>query len=201
MARLALEALLAQIDSPAFIVSESGTIMYENPMGKKMAAGCRYHLRGELVAAIRGLHDPASAGAALVTPLRGQNLPTYFLIVFRAPGTFEANVAYAAKLWGLTPRQAQVLALLAEGFSNKTIAVRLRCALRTVEQHLTTIFDKSGLTSRTALVAAMARAKPARPANGRRPITEDTPSPRSRRRSRADSKVRRRAAGDLRSRR
>ena len=69
------------------------------------------------------------------------------------------NVEEAAKLWELTPRQKATLGLLAEGFSNKTIAVRLGCAERTVESHLTAIFQKSGFDGRNALLASMARGR------------------------------------------
>ena len=49
----------------------------------------------------------------------------------------------------LTPRQADVLALLAQGYSNKGIAAKLQLGLRTVESHVSTVFAKLGVTSRT----------------------------------------------------
>ena len=49
----------------------------------------------------------------------------------------------------LTPRQADVLSLLAQGYSNKGIAARLQLGLRTVESHVSTIIAKLGVTSRT----------------------------------------------------
>jgi predicted ATPase/DNA-binding CsgD family transcriptional regulator/DNA-binding XRE family transcriptional regulator len=48
----------------------------------------------------------------------------------------------------LTPRQAEVLRLLADGLSNKEIAARLYLSLGTVERHLTTIYRKLGLGGR-----------------------------------------------------
>lgn len=55
--------------------------------------------------------------------------------------------------WGLTGRQVEVLALVAQGLCNKEIAARLLCADNTVEAHLSAIFRKSGCDSRAALIA------------------------------------------------
>jgi DNA-binding NarL/FixJ family response regulator len=93
----------------------------------------------------------------LVTPLKVEKKQPYFLIVFRPPSSLEQRVAYAARLWDLTERQSEVLALIAAGFANKTIAARLSCTERNVEAHLTAIYAKSGISGRTALVASLAR--------------------------------------------
>jgi DNA-binding NarL/FixJ family response regulator len=52
----------------------------------------------------------------------------------------------------LTPREMQVLHLLAEGQSNRQIARRLALSVRTVEAHLTHIYAKLGVGSRTEAV-------------------------------------------------
>ena len=49
-------------------------------------------------------------------------------------------------LAGLTERDREVLALMAEGRSNQAIARRLVFTERAVEKHVTSIFDKLGLT-------------------------------------------------------
>ena len=45
----------------------------------------------------------------------------------------------------VTPREREVLALMAEGYSNQAIADRLVVTVRAVEKHVTSIFDKLGL--------------------------------------------------------
>jgi DNA-binding NarL/FixJ family response regulator len=45
----------------------------------------------------------------------------------------------------LTPREREVLELVAEGLSNPAIAERLAIALRSAEKHVSTIFSKLGL--------------------------------------------------------
>jgi NarL family two-component system response regulator LiaR len=52
----------------------------------------------------------------------------------------------------LTPRELQVLHLLAEGQSNQQIARRLALSVRTVEAHLTHIYAKLRVGSRTEAV-------------------------------------------------
>jgi DNA-binding NarL/FixJ family response regulator len=52
----------------------------------------------------------------------------------------------------ITPRQAEVLALLAEGHANKEIRHRLGIAERTVRAHLTELFHLLGANSRMQAV-------------------------------------------------
>src|SRR5207253_892272 len=47
----------------------------------------------------------------------------------------------------LTPREREVLALMAEGYSNSAIAARLVVTERAVEKHVTNIFGKLGFGS------------------------------------------------------
>ena len=56
----------------------------------------------------------------------------------------------------LTDREMEVLALVAGGFTNRDIAQQLCISVRTVEAHLTHIYNKLGVCSRTeAVVRAM----------------------------------------------
>src|SRR5262245_57757556 len=55
----------------------------------------------------------------------------------------------AAPLEELTPREREVLALMAEGLANKQIAQRLRISEHTVKFHVAAILAKLGAASRT----------------------------------------------------
>jgi DNA-binding NarL/FixJ family response regulator len=50
----------------------------------------------------------------------------------------------------LTPREREVLRLVADGLPNKQIARRLGIAEKTVKAHLTNVFEAIGVTDRTA---------------------------------------------------
>jgi DNA-binding NarL/FixJ family response regulator len=56
-----------------------------------------------------------------------------------------------------TPREAQILALVAEGHANSEIAERLSLRVKTVESQLRRMFDRYDVTSRTSLVRVAQR--------------------------------------------
>jgi DNA-binding NarL/FixJ family response regulator len=60
---------------------------------------------------------------------------------------------------GLTQRKAQVLRLIAEGHSNKSVARLLNISLKTVETHRAAVMRKLGLSSNSALVRYAVRNK------------------------------------------
>jgi DNA-binding CsgD family transcriptional regulator len=57
----------------------------------------------------------------------------------------------------LTPRELEVLALMAEGASNKAIAQRLGISVHTAKFHVGQVLDKLDATGRTDAVAHAAR--------------------------------------------
>ena len=57
----------------------------------------------------------------------------------------------------LTPRELQVLTLLAEGISNKAIARRLGISVHTAKFHVAALIDKLDAVGRTDAVAHAAR--------------------------------------------
>ncbi len=52
----------------------------------------------------------------------------------------------------LTPRELEILCLLAEGLDNTAIAERLTLTKRTIQNHISNIYGKLGVTSRTEAV-------------------------------------------------
>ena len=50
---------------------------------------------------------------------------------------------------GLSPREVEVLRLIVRGLTNRAIAAELFLSERTVQRHVSNIFDKLGVNSRT----------------------------------------------------
>lgn len=63
------------------------------------------------------------------------------------PGTEEANHARRGAFDALTPREREVLQLMAEGFATKEIAHRLHVSVKTVETHRRQIMEKLDMHS------------------------------------------------------
>ncbi|MFJ5234053.1 response regulator [Kitasatospora sp. NPDC088391] len=64
----------------------------------------------------------------------------------------------------LSPRETEILQLLAEGLPNRRISKRLFISEATVKTHLVHVYDKLGVDSRTAAIAAGLAAGLIRPA-------------------------------------
>jgi DNA-binding NarL/FixJ family response regulator len=62
----------------------------------------------------------------------------------------------------VTPRQAQILGLVASGLSDKEIAEQLGVSPRTIQSHLDRLFLEHGLHKRAAAVAAWLRDRPSK---------------------------------------
>lgn len=53
---------------------------------------------------------------------------------------------------GLTPREAEVIAWVAQGKTNREVGIILEISTRTVQKHLERVFDKLGVETRTAAI-------------------------------------------------
>jgi len=90
-----------------------------------------------------GAHDSFEAARA-----------QFALIGARLDAAADAGEAAGVRLpAGLTAREAEVLALIAAGLPNKEIATTLHLSVKTVSRHLSNIFTKIGVSSRSAATA------------------------------------------------
>jgi DNA-binding CsgD family transcriptional regulator len=75
----------------------------------------------------------------------------------RRPGRRGAPEDGGTRLSVLTERERAVAALVAEGHTNREVATALYLSARTVEAHLTRVYAKLGLSSRSALASQVSR--------------------------------------------
>ena len=72
-------------------------------------------------------------------------------VMVPAPAHFVRDQGKLSAL-GITPRELEVLELIAQGLSNKEIAERVFVSENTVKTHLSRVFDKLGARRRTQAV-------------------------------------------------
>jgi NarL family two-component system response regulator LiaR len=72
-------------------------------------------------------------------------------VMVPAPVDFVRDQGKLSAL-GITPREQEVLQLIAQGLSNKEIAERVFVSENTVKTHLSRVFDKLGARRRTQAV-------------------------------------------------
>jgi DNA-binding CsgD family transcriptional regulator len=78
-------------------------------------------------------------------------------------GRGESNVPESLRALGVTSREVDVLKLVVAGRTNKEIAAELFLSPKTVERHLTSLFDRTGVRNRRALAQVGVTHLPARP--------------------------------------
>jgi DNA-binding NarL/FixJ family response regulator len=88
-----------------------------------------------------------AAGEALLAPTVTRRLISEFALMRHRP-----DARPAAALAALTPRETQVLRLVAEGLSNQEISARLVVTEETVKTHVSRVLGKLGLRDRTQAV-------------------------------------------------
>ena len=113
--------------------------------------GARYEAalaRMRMALALRAMGDEGSAASEIRVAERT------FAEIGARPAEAEARrLQHPSLPDGLTAREVEVLRLVAAGHSNPQIAAALFLSHKTVQRHLSNIFTKTGVTSRTAAAA------------------------------------------------
>ncbi|MBM9507218.1 response regulator transcription factor [Actinacidiphila acididurans] len=116
-----------------------------------LRAGARGYLTKDATAdeIARAIKDVTAGGAGLSPAVQIRVLDA-----FTAGGPVEgpAGSVTAELPDGLTAREAEVLALVAEGLSNAEIAQRLHVSMATVKTHINNLFAKTGVRDRAQAV-------------------------------------------------
>jgi DNA-binding NarL/FixJ family response regulator len=104
----------------------------------------------------------AGASGYVLKSARSSELIAALRSVFLGSTVIQGSLAEAMDIWGsggrsrgtdlLSPREAQILRLIARGLTNRTIAREIGIAPRTADQHVHNIFVKVGVRSRAEAV-------------------------------------------------
>ncbi len=155
-----LEMLLDVVATSLFIVAGDGEVVVANTRGIALL-----ERHGELLLSFLrdGAADPSAGKLASWSAgpfcgkrrcfslgSRGRHALVFVEEAETSPGDV---IERAAREWMLTARQEAVFRLLLDGHSNKEISEKLGVAPRTVEVHITALFEKAGVDSRARLIA------------------------------------------------
>jgi len=158
----------------AVFVFHRRRVVYQNDAAVTLRARLQKEYQADLIVMLRdhlltiGELDAASPSApavALLTDARGEPLYVHVLAFGSGAGDpcFAVSVRELgiereafARRYGLSPREAEVAELVLRGYPNPVIASTLGIAPTTTKRHLTRIFDKIGVDSRTQLVSRLA---------------------------------------------
>lgn len=145
-----VEAILERLDRAAFVVDREGRIAHTNRRG--LAALEEPHAADAVSAAGRRHASPRFEVVAVANP----GVPTMSLVVDRRSDEHGC----AMSRFGFTKRQADVAGTLCLGASNREIGERLRISERTVEVHLSAIYERLGVAQRAGAIACLLQATP-----------------------------------------
>ena len=157
----------------AVFVFQRTRVIYQNDAAVRLRGRLQKEYQADLVVMLRDhllrIVEPDTAppppAVTLLTDARGEPLYVHALPI----GGDSRNPCIAvtvrelgiereafARRYGLSPREAEVAELVLRGYPNPVIASTLGIAATTTKRHLTRIFDKIGVDSRTQLVSRLA---------------------------------------------
>lgn len=148
----ALEAALEALGAAALVVDERGFAKATNRLARGWLDAEPAHAAAEVR---RSLAASPGQGAFSVRRLDDDE-GSHFLLVRRASidqDRVARCVAEVVARHAVSPAQARVLALLATGASNRSMAAQLGVSERTVEVHITALLNELDADSRGGLIA------------------------------------------------
>ena len=96
--------------------------------------------------------EPAKLRGALLELLNG-GVPMTSSIARHVADYFRQRAKTRGKIVGLSPRETELLTLLAKGYSNKEIAGKLSLTLETIQSYLKSVYRKMHVHSRAEAAA------------------------------------------------
>lgn len=116
-------------------------------LGLLEAGANGYVVKDEALDRLAGAVRAAARGETWLSPAVAAQVVRR--AVSKTPDRGQPAEYFVPPAASLTPRELEVLRLLAQGLDNEAIAQRLVLTKRTVQNHISIIYDKLGVTSRT----------------------------------------------------
>lgn len=133
-------------------------LRHDNPNRKVLALTIhddRGYLRLMMEAGASGYVLKQAAAAELIHAIRAVAAGTTYLDPVLARGlvdTFVGGADDAVPAAELSDREFEVMRFIAQGYSNKEVAIRLKLSIKTVETYKTRSLEKLGLRSRVDII-------------------------------------------------
>lgn len=80
------------------------------------------------------------------------NVPTTYLLALTMPEQLRRALSFFMRESGLSDREVEICSMVAQGMHNQDIADKLFIAESTVKDHVSRIFEKLGISSRSSIV-------------------------------------------------
>ena len=153
----------------AVLVYRNQQLVYSNPAAHQLGGRLRAKHRSELTVLVRdhlrGLGDKLERGTTLSLLTAPHGEPFYIYVTPLEPGGTDVAVSIReigmtmgafSQRYRLSRREAQIVELVLLGYRNRDIAGTLGTSPATIKKHLTHVFDKVGVDTRTQLVSRIA---------------------------------------------
>ncbi len=145
-------AVLSASRRATFVLDRRGTIVFASPAAQELSRAEPQLPRALADAVVRRAHGPrtlATGHRAELVPARLDSGRAVVIAEVVRTGADAAEVHQVARAHGLTRAETSVLACLARGLDNRSIAAELHVSEATVKTHLRHVLGKLGVTSRT----------------------------------------------------
>ena len=164
----ALRALVEQLSLAVFVFRRE-RLVYTNPSAVRLIERLRAKYRIELVVMLLDhfaqFHDRSDESASAMA-LTARDKEPFFVNLMALPGDghdvaatvreIGAEISAFKDRYHLSQREVQVTELVLHGYRNRDIATTLGISPATTKKHLTRIFDKVGVDSRSQHASRLA---------------------------------------------